>query len=327
MMCERAFSRHTQGTLLAEHQFVQGFIADSAIQLKQYRCSCCTPLDHRQPPHGAARTHIAMCKVAMARFARILERALHLHGSLGTTHETPLGEWWVYVPQLALADGPTEVHKVAVARGTLKKYTPAPGLFPTDHSPTRRAGGPGALCLRISGSFDPMTRSPAELFDLTGKVALVTGGSRGLGHEIALAFATAGADVVIASRKPDACEAIAEEVGHAAARLCRSPAMSAIGMRARPRRCRLRALRQGRHPGKQCGHVAARASSVETSRGAVRQGHRGDFKGLFRLSALIGAANDARRRGRDHQHLVDGRHSPPHRALVLMRAPRPRSTH
>ena len=50
------------------------------------------------------------------------------------------------------------------------------------------------------------------LFDLTGKVALVTGGSRGLGREMVLAFAERGADVVIASRKLDACEALAAEV-------------------------------------------------------------------------------------------------------------------
>lgn len=47
---------------------------------------------------------------------------------------------------------------------------------------------------------------------LTGKVALVTGGSRGLGREMVLAFADAGADVVIASRKLDACKAVAAEV-------------------------------------------------------------------------------------------------------------------
>ena len=51
-----------------------------------------------------------------------------------------------------------------------------------------------------------------ELYDLTDKVALVTGGSRGLGREMVRAFARAGADVVITSRKMDACEALAKEV-------------------------------------------------------------------------------------------------------------------
>ncbi|MGE0383091.1 MAG: SDR family NAD(P)-dependent oxidoreductase [Gammaproteobacteria bacterium] len=54
--------------------------------------------------------------------------------------------------------------------------------------------------------------SVRNLFDLTGKVALVTGGSRGLGREMVLAFAESGADVVIASRKLDTCEALAKEV-------------------------------------------------------------------------------------------------------------------
>ena len=51
-----------------------------------------------------------------------------------------------------------------------------------------------------------------NLFDLSGKVALVTGGSRGLGLEMVRAFASNGADVIIASRKLDACEAAAAEV-------------------------------------------------------------------------------------------------------------------
>jgi NAD(P)-dependent dehydrogenase (short-subunit alcohol dehydrogenase family) len=51
-----------------------------------------------------------------------------------------------------------------------------------------------------------------SLFDLAGKVALVTGGSRGLGRAMVLAFAEAGADVVIASRKLTSCEETAAEV-------------------------------------------------------------------------------------------------------------------
>jgi NAD(P)-dependent dehydrogenase (short-subunit alcohol dehydrogenase family) len=52
----------------------------------------------------------------------------------------------------------------------------------------------------------------AAMFDLTGKVALITGGSRGLGLEIARVYARAGADIVISSRKQDACDAAAREI-------------------------------------------------------------------------------------------------------------------
>jgi NAD(P)-dependent dehydrogenase (short-subunit alcohol dehydrogenase family) len=50
------------------------------------------------------------------------------------------------------------------------------------------------------------------LFDFSGKVVLVTGGSRGLGYEMVKAFAQRGADVIVASRKIEACEAVADEV-------------------------------------------------------------------------------------------------------------------
>ncbi len=54
--------------------------------------------------------------------------------------------------------------------------------------------------------------SPAELFDLTGKVAVVTGGSRGIGRAVSFALAAAGAEVVVASRKLDNCESTAAEI-------------------------------------------------------------------------------------------------------------------
>ena len=63
-----------------------------------------------------------------------------------------------------------------------------------------------------------------KLFDLSGKVALVTGGSRGLGRAMVMGFAKAGADVVIASRKLEGCKKVAEEV-------------EALGRRAMPVSC------------------------------------------------------------------------------------------
>jgi acyl-CoA dehydrogenase len=141
MMVERAVSRRTQGTLLADKQSVQQMLADSWIQLEQLRLLVLhTAWVIDTQPHGAARSGIAMCKVQMTRVQHdILQRAVHLHGSLGTTVEMPLAQWWSQSPHLALVDGPTEVHQTTVARGLLRGATPAPGLFPSEHVPTRLA--------------------------------------------------------------------------------------------------------------------------------------------------------------------------------------------
>ena len=71
--------------------------------------------------------------------------------------------------------------------------------------PTRPMFQPGPWHDRLVTTF-------AALHDMTGKVAVVTGGSRGIGRAIVQTLAEAGADVVIASRKLDACEAAAEQV-------------------------------------------------------------------------------------------------------------------
>ena len=52
----------------------------------------------------------------------------------------------------------------------------------------------------------------SDLFDVAGKVVMITGGSRGLGRAMSLAFSERGARVVIASRKIEACEALAEQI-------------------------------------------------------------------------------------------------------------------
>jgi acyl-CoA dehydrogenase len=141
MMLERAVSRRTQGRQLGDHQFVKGMIADSAIQIEMFRLLVLkTAWIIDNEPHGAARMHIGMTKVAMAKtYHDIVERAVHLYGALGTSRDTPLAKMWMGIPMLSVADGPTEVHQVQVANALLKTAVPAPGVFPTEHLPTKRA--------------------------------------------------------------------------------------------------------------------------------------------------------------------------------------------
>ncbi|PLK26297.1 acyl-CoA dehydrogenase family protein [Novosphingobium sp. TH158] len=146
MMLERAVSRRTKGRMLGDHQFVQGKIADSIIQLEQFRLMVLKTawiideIEAGRMPHGAARNHIGMCKVAMAQvYHDIVGRALELHGSLGISLELPLSSWYAGHMALAFADGPTDVHRSQIARSHLKKAKPAEGLFPSEHIPTRRA--------------------------------------------------------------------------------------------------------------------------------------------------------------------------------------------
>jgi acyl-CoA dehydrogenase len=140
MMCERALSRVTQGEVLAKKQMVQEKIADSYIQLEQFRLLvlyAAWKIDQTGSGHKA-RTEIAMVKVLTPQVLHdIVYRALHIHGSLGTSNEMPLMGMWAMMPVMGIADGPTEVHKVTIARQVLKNYKPSEGLFPSAHLPPR----------------------------------------------------------------------------------------------------------------------------------------------------------------------------------------------
>jgi acyl-CoA dehydrogenase len=141
MLCERALSRTTQGSLLADKQMVQQYVADSWVQLHQFRLQvmhaawvCDQGGGHR------ARLEIAGVKVATPKVLHdIIYRAMHLHGSLGVSNEMPLIGMWMTAPIMGIADGPTEVHQVTIARQVLKRYKPQEGLWPREHLPGRVA--------------------------------------------------------------------------------------------------------------------------------------------------------------------------------------------
>ena len=69
-----------------------------------------------------------------------------------------------------------------------------------------------------------MTVSVLDRFSLQGRAALVTGGSRGIGRAIALAFAQAGGKVAVSSRKPEACQAVVDEITAAGGTAIAAPA-------------------------------------------------------------------------------------------------------
>jgi len=71
-------------------------------------------------------------------FHDVAARALHLHGSLGATQEMPFVEQVIQSFHMGLADGPTEVHKITVARQVLREYRATADLFPTGHLPKIR---------------------------------------------------------------------------------------------------------------------------------------------------------------------------------------------
>jgi acyl-CoA dehydrogenase len=56
---------------------------------------------------------------------------------------------WMHAPVMAIADGPTEVHMVTVAREVLKGYKPSDGLWPSEHLPTRLAAAKAKIAATL----------------------------------------------------------------------------------------------------------------------------------------------------------------------------------
>ncbi len=142
MMCERALSRQTRTGPLASLQMTQEKIADSWIEIEQFRLLVLRTawLIDKHNDYKRVRKDIAAVKVAMPKVMHdVVQRAMHLHGALGVSNEMPFAGMLMGAEVLGLADGPTEVHKITLARQLLKQYEPVEGLWPSGHLPTRRA--------------------------------------------------------------------------------------------------------------------------------------------------------------------------------------------
>ena len=140
MLCERALSRQVSGSRLADKQFVQGYIADSYAQLQQFRLFVlytAWKID-KHNDYQKVRKDIATAKVVMPTVLHdIAWRAMQVHGALGVSNEMPFMRLVSGAAVMGLADGPTEVHKVTVAKQVLRDYTPVEGMWPSGWLPGR----------------------------------------------------------------------------------------------------------------------------------------------------------------------------------------------
>jgi len=154
MLCERAVSRYTQGSPLADKQLVQEMVADSWMEIEAFRLltlQTAWKIDQLND-YKAVRADISAVKAMMQKVLHdVSARALQVHGSLGTTHEMPFVQYLIESFVLGLADGPTEVHKVTLARQVLKGYEPAPDLFPSEHLLLLRAAAEAKVADRLKG--------------------------------------------------------------------------------------------------------------------------------------------------------------------------------
>ena len=138
LMCRRAVSRQTRDGRLADLAMVQEQICDSWIALQSFRLLVLRTawLIDKHKDYNLVRKDIAAIKVAMPKvYQDIAVTAAHIHGAMGVSNEMPFMGMVTSALVMGIADGPTEVHKITVAKQVLKDYKPDNDLFPSYHLP------------------------------------------------------------------------------------------------------------------------------------------------------------------------------------------------
>ncbi len=122
LMVERSMSREVHGGLLETKQFIQGFIAESYIDIQAARLMtihCAEKMDSGID----ARTDISAIKIFVPEaYHRVVDRAIQVWGAAGVSGDLPLAAMYQAARTLRLADGPDEVHKILIAKNILKQY-------------------------------------------------------------------------------------------------------------------------------------------------------------------------------------------------------------
>jgi len=123
LMVDRAMTREVHGgEKLEEKQFIQGFIADSYIDIQAARLmtiQAAERIDSGVDP----RTDISAIKIFVpAAYHRVVDRAIQVWGAAGVSGDLPLAAMYQGARTLRIADGPDEVHKILIAKNVLKQY-------------------------------------------------------------------------------------------------------------------------------------------------------------------------------------------------------------
>jgi acyl-CoA dehydrogenase len=123
LMVERSLVREVHGGLLKDKQFIQGFIAESYMDLQSARLMTINAAEKVANADPDARTAISAIKVFVpAAYHRVVDRAIQVWGGAGVSNDLPLGQMYLTARILRLADGPDEVHKILIAKNILNRY-------------------------------------------------------------------------------------------------------------------------------------------------------------------------------------------------------------
>ena len=124
LMCERTVSRSTFGQPIIDHGVVQHWIAEARIRIEQTRLLVLkTAWLMDTVGNKGARTEVSAIKVAAPEVATwVIDRAIQAHGGAGVSQDTLLAELYGVARILHIADGPDEVHRMAIARRETRRY-------------------------------------------------------------------------------------------------------------------------------------------------------------------------------------------------------------
>ena len=120
MMAARSLERETFGAPLASRQAIQWWLSDGATMLYASRLmilNACWRIEQGLP----ARSQVSMIKTLVSELLdEIVDKALQVHGGWGYTNDFPIAQWYRDARAARIFDGPSEVHRMAIARRLLK---------------------------------------------------------------------------------------------------------------------------------------------------------------------------------------------------------------